>query len=80
MKSLKDTYSSCVFIKQAGDKFVISDELARLLSNSEFKNALYLYLWQHLNRGELDGYSRGEKYIDLNVLNKNKSLDDLIVQ
>ena len=38
------------------------------------------YLWQYLNRGKLDGYQGGEKYIDLNVLNKDKSLDDLIVQ
>lgn len=36
----KDTYSSCVFIKQVGDRFVISDEFARLLCNVEFKNAL----------------------------------------
>ena len=38
------------------------------------------YIWQYLNRGELQGYSGGEKYIDLNVLNKEKSLDDLIVR
>lgn len=38
------------------------------------------YIWQYLNRGELDGYSGGEKYIDLNVLNKDKSLEDLIVK
>ena len=38
------------------------------------------YLWQYLNRGVLEGYSGGEKYIDLNVLNKEKSLDDLIVR
>ena len=38
------------------------------------------YIWQYLNRGELEGYSGGEKYIDLNVLNKEKSLDDLIVK
>ena len=38
------------------------------------------YLWQYLNRGELEGYSGGEKYIDLNVLNKEKSLEDLIVK
>ena len=38
------------------------------------------YIWQYLNKGELEGYSGGEKYIDLNVLNKDKSLDDLIVK
>ena len=38
------------------------------------------YIWQYLNRGELEGYSGGEKYIDLNVLNKDKSLDDLTVK
>ena len=38
------------------------------------------YIWQYLNRGVLEGYSGGEKYIDLNVLNKEKSLNDLIVQ
>ena len=37
------------------------------------------YIWQYLNRGELEGYSGGEKYIDLNVLNKDKELSDLIV-
>ena len=38
------------------------------------------YLWQYLNRGELEGYSGGEKYIDFNVLNKDKQLEDLIVK
>ena len=38
------------------------------------------YLWQYLNRGELEGYSGGEQYIDLNVLNQEKSLEDLIVK
>ncbi len=38
------------------------------------------YLWQYLNRGELEGCTGGEKYIDLNVLNKEKRLDDLIVR
>ena len=37
------------------------------------------YIWQYLNRGELKGYSGGERYIDLNILNKEKSLEDLIV-
>lgn len=37
------------------------------------------YIWQYLNKGELEGYSGGEKYIDLNVLNKDKKLEDLIV-
>lgn len=38
------------------------------------------YIWQYVNRGELEGYSGGEKYIDLNVLNKDKKLEDLVVQ
>ena len=38
------------------------------------------YIWQYLNRGKLEGYSGGEQYIDLNVLNKDKSLDDLIIK
>ena len=38
------------------------------------------YIWQYLNRGELQGYTGGERYIDLNVLNKDKSLEDLIVK
>lgn len=38
-----------------------------------------LYIWQYLNKGELEGYSGGEKYIDLNILNKDKKLEDLIV-
>lgn len=37
------------------------------------------YIWQYINRGVLEGYTGGEKYIDLNVLNKNKKLEDLIV-
>ena len=38
------------------------------------------YIWQYLNRGELEGYAGGEKYIDLNVLNKDKKLEDLVVK
>lgn len=37
------------------------------------------YIWQYLNVGELEGYNGGEKYIDLNVLNKNKNINDLVV-
>lgn len=36
------------------------------------------YIWQYLDRGELEGYTGGEKYIDLNVLNKDKNTEDLI--
>lgn len=36
-------------------------------------------IWQYNDRGELSGYS-GEKYIDLNALNKNLTLDDLTVK
>lgn len=38
------------------------------------------YIWQYLNRGKLEGYTGGEKYIDLNVLNKEKDLNDLIIE
>ena len=38
------------------------------------------YIWQYLNRGKLEGYTGGEVYIDLNVLNKEKELDDLIIE
>ena len=38
------------------------------------------YVWQYLNRGILEGYTGGERYIDLNVLNKQKDLSDLIVK
>lgn len=38
------------------------------------------YIWQYLNRGVLEGYSGGEIYIDLNVLNREKKLEDLIIK
>jgi len=38
------------------------------------------YIWQYLNRGVLEGYSGGETYIDLNVLNREKKLEDLIIR
>ena len=38
------------------------------------------YIWQYLNRGKLEGYTGGEIYIDMNVLNKEKELDDLIIE
>ena len=38
------------------------------------------YIWQYFNRGTLEGYTGGEKYIDLNVLNKEKDLNDLIIK
>jgi lysozyme len=37
------------------------------------------YIWQYLNKGELKGYTGGEKYIDLNLLNQNRKLEDLLV-
>ncbi len=37
------------------------------------------YVWHYLNRGLLDGYTGGDKYIDLDVLNADKQLRDLIV-
>ena len=38
------------------------------------------YLWHYLNRGELAGYEGGEKYIDLDVLNRDKDLEMLTVK
>ena len=37
------------------------------------------YIWQYLNRGKLEGYTGGETYIDMNVLNDEKELEDLII-
>ena len=37
------------------------------------------YIWQYLSRGVLEGYTGGEKYIDLNVLNREKKLEDLLI-
>ena len=38
------------------------------------------YIWQYLNRGILEGYSGGERYIDLNVLNREKDLSELMIK
>ena len=37
-------------------------------------------IWQYKDRGELAGYSGGEKYIDLDVLNPNRTLEDLTIK
>lgn len=37
-------------------------------------------MWQYQDTGILNGYSGYEKYIDLNVLNKNISLEELMVR
>ena len=37
-------------------------------------------IWQYKDRGELEGYKGDEKYIDFDVLNPGKSLEDLTVQ
>lgn len=36
------------------------------------------YIWQYLNRGLLEGYNGDERYIDLDVLNKDKTVNDLL--
>ena len=36
-------------------------------------------VWQYFNRAVLEGYSGGEKYIDMNVLNRKTTLEDLLV-
>lgn len=47
---------------------------------AKLKNGNDWLIWQYNDRGQLDGYSGGEKYIDLDVLNSAKSLDDIRVQ
>lgn len=37
-------------------------------------------IWQYKDRGELSGYKGDEKYIDFDVLNPGKSLEDLMVK
>ncbi len=36
-------------------------------------------IWQYKDRGKLEGYSGGEEFIDFDVLNSTKNLDDLVV-
>ena len=36
-------------------------------------------IWQYRDTGMLEGYSGGEKYIDMNVLNNSVSLSDLMI-
>lgn len=47
---------------------------------ANWKNGNDWLIWQYNDRGKLNGYSGGEKYIDLNVINSDKSLDDLRVK
>jgi len=44
---------------------------------AKWENGNDWLIWQYNDRGRLDGYSGGEKYIDLDVINSKKSLDDL---
>lgn len=44
------------------------------------KNGSDWLIWQYNDRGQLDGYSGGEKYIDLDVINPSKSLDDITIK
>ena len=44
------------------------------------KNGNDWLIWQYNDRGQLDGYSGGEKYIDLDVINPSKSLDDITIK
>lgn len=46
---------------------------------AHWENGRDWLIWQYNDRGQLDGYSGGEKFIDLDVINSNKSLDDLRV-
>ena len=36
-------------------------------------------VWQYSDRGELEGYSGGERFIDLNILNRKYGLDALMI-
>ena len=36
-------------------------------------------VWQYSDRGELDGYSGGERFIDLNAVNRKYGLESLII-
>ena len=47
---------------------------------ANWRNGKDWLIWQYNDRGRLDGYSGSEKYIDLDVLNPNKTLDDLRVK
>ena len=47
---------------------------------AKWKNGNDWLIWQYNDRGLLQGYSGGEKYIDLDVLNSNKKLEDLLVK
>ena len=47
---------------------------------ANWRNGRDWLIWQYNDRGRLDGYSGGEKYIDLDVVNPNKTIDDLLVK
>lgn len=47
---------------------------------ANWKNGNDWLIWQYNDRGQLEGYSGGEKYIDLDVINSAKNLDDLRVK
>lgn len=36
-------------------------------------------VWQYLDTAQLDGYSGGDKYIDMDVLGKNITLEDIMI-
>ena len=37
-------------------------------------------IWQYCDTGELEGYEGGERYIDLNVLNRGIRIEDLVIE
>jgi lysozyme len=47
---------------------------------ARWENGNNWLVWQYKDQGELQGYSGGEKYIDLDVLNPHKSLDDIRIK
>ena len=47
---------------------------------ASWENGNNWLLWQYKDQGELSGYSGGQKYIDLDVLNSHYSLDILRVK
>ena len=48
--------------------------------HADFEAKSNWVLWQYCDIGELDGYSGGEKYIDLDVLNRDRTLEEITVK
>lgn len=72
--------------KKINDKYLKGtfDEYPKWLRNVYYPLSLEAgndwYMWQFTDRGELDGYSGHERYIDLDVLNRNITLEMITVK